>query len=590
MASRTTNNNIIGDFQILAHLGDGSYSSVYKVKRISDGLEYALKKVKMVALSAKEKENALNEVRILASLSDPYVIGYKEAFFEDSTGALCLIMTYAGGGDLYQKIVEHQRSRTFFPEKDIWRYLYYMIRGLRSLHKLNILHRDLKSANVFLTSDGYSALLGDLNVSKVAKTNLVYTQTGTPYYASPEVWKDQPYDKKSDIWSLGCVIYELAGLKPPFRSQDMQGLYRKVQKGQYDKLPARYSAELARVIAACLNVLPSQRPSCDELLEMVEIRKNCHEYMYEDDEDTETKPKRNLAQPTLLNTIKIPKNWKAANLPKPNYGAVPKKKPEGFLPPIAATAPEFKEKSHLAERNSTRQPAALEHQQSQGNAAPVQSRRYILPANVQQQIGARNIVATPKAPERRDSSRRYVVVHRQDSKLNNISMENEQQREGRSKVTSRQLEEQTKPLQPQNQPNREANVNIVVATKNGRPIVNSPAQLYMAAAAVQSPPSSIGNNHLAEREKIRQNELISRAHNIINQQQQQQQQPQPLAHRPNNQLPSIGIYNNKNMNYHENLYDYDAMINKRSVVPALMQQHQVNVGGSRKSAYPDWWG
>ena len=95
-----------------------------------------------------------------------------------------------------------------------------MVKGLKALHARKILHRDLKSANVFLYKDG-TVKLGDLNVSKVAKKGLLYTQTGTPYYASPEVWKDQPYDARSDIWSLGCVLYEAATLKPPFTANDM---------------------------------------------------------------------------------------------------------------------------------------------------------------------------------------------------------------------------------------------------------------------------------------------------------------------------------------------------------------------------------
>lgn len=81
-----------------------------------------------------------------------------------------------------------------------------------------------------MTSYG-DALLGDMNVSKVAEKGLGYTQTGTPYYASPEVWRDEPYDSKSDIWSLGCVLFEMVTLKPPFRAEDMPGLYKKVIKG-----------------------------------------------------------------------------------------------------------------------------------------------------------------------------------------------------------------------------------------------------------------------------------------------------------------------------------------------------------------------
>lgn len=96
-----------------------------------------------------------------------------------------------------------------------------MTRGLKALHDMNILHRDLKCANVFCASDGILKL-GDLNVSKVARRGMARTQTGTPYYTSPEVWKDRPYDSKCDIWSLGCVIYEMASLCPPFRAGNLK--------------------------------------------------------------------------------------------------------------------------------------------------------------------------------------------------------------------------------------------------------------------------------------------------------------------------------------------------------------------------------
>ena len=174
------------DFQVLNRLGEGSFSSVWKVKRLSDGKEYAMKKVKMNALSEKEKQNALNEVRILASISSPYIIGYKEAFFDDSSMTLCIIMEFAAGGDILGKITQHQKNRTAFKEKEIWAAFLQMLKGLKVLHDNKILHRDLKCANVFLTSDG-TAKLGDLNVSKIAKYDLAHTQTGTPYYASPEV-------------------------------------------------------------------------------------------------------------------------------------------------------------------------------------------------------------------------------------------------------------------------------------------------------------------------------------------------------------------------------------------------------------------
>jgi NIMA (never in mitosis gene a)-related kinase len=130
-------------------------------------------------------------------------------------------MEYADNGDLFQKISEHQKQKTTFAEQDIWRIFIQVVRGLKAMHDLNIMHRDLKSANVFLYKD-FTSKLGDMNVSKVAnKRGLNYTQTGTPYYASPEVWRDEPYDIKSDIWSLGCVLYEIIALKPPFTADDM---------------------------------------------------------------------------------------------------------------------------------------------------------------------------------------------------------------------------------------------------------------------------------------------------------------------------------------------------------------------------------
>ena len=113
----------------------------------------------------------------------------------------------------------------------MWQLFIQILLGLKALHDLNIMHRDLKSANVFLNKD-LTVKLGDMNVSKVAnQRGLNYTQTGTPYYASPEVWKDEPYDIKSDLWSLGCVLYEMITLRPPFQANDMNGLYKRVIKG-----------------------------------------------------------------------------------------------------------------------------------------------------------------------------------------------------------------------------------------------------------------------------------------------------------------------------------------------------------------------
>lgn len=313
------------DFQILSRLGEGSYSSVWKVIRLSDGKEYAMKKVKINALKEKEKENALNEVRILASIQSPFIIGYKEAFFDDDSMTLCIVMEFAANGDIYHRIQQHLKKGTYFSEREIWQVFIQILKALKTLHSKKILHRDLKCANIFLTADG-TAKLGDLNVSKVAKNNLVYTQTGTPYYAAPEVWRDQPYDAKSDIWSLGCVIYEMAALKPPFRANDMQGLYKKVQIGAFDKIPSHYSSDLFKAISLCLQTSPTQRPSCDQLLGNPLIAKYAKEI------NTVVDPEP--ANSELLRTIKIPKNIRALGqqLPKSNYNAERHESPKKVRP------------------------------------------------------------------------------------------------------------------------------------------------------------------------------------------------------------------------------------------------------------------
>ena len=100
-----------------------------------------------------------------------------------------IVMEYSDNGDLFQKITRHQKEQQYIPEDVIWKIFIQIVRGLKSLHDIKIFHRDLKSANIFLHKDGTSKL-GDMNVSKVAKKGLLYTQTGTPYYASPEVWRD----------------------------------------------------------------------------------------------------------------------------------------------------------------------------------------------------------------------------------------------------------------------------------------------------------------------------------------------------------------------------------------------------------------
>jgi len=307
------------NFEILDKLGEGSFSIVYKVKRKIDNQIYALKKVKLKNLKEKNVSNSLNEVRILASLKSNYIISYKEAFYDEKENTLILVMEYADNGDLSKMIKRYKKNNKMIEEDEIWRIFIQLIKGLKSLHDLNILHRDIKSANIFLFSNG-SAKLGDLNVSKVTKNGLTYTQTGTPYYASPEVWNDLPYDYKSDIWSLGCVLYEMITLNLPFKC-NMKDLHKKIIKGEFKKIPKGYSEDLERIVHLLIQVNQDKRPNCKELLNNP-IIKNKIEYFKSIESDVDYKYEDNYCENSfLLKTIEMPKDLVKTplRLPKPNY-------------------------------------------------------------------------------------------------------------------------------------------------------------------------------------------------------------------------------------------------------------------------------
>jgi len=306
------------DFEYGRVLGKGVFGSVLIVKRKEDKEIYAMKRVKIGGLTKKELENSFNEVRLLASLNHKNVIGYREAFYDQKSKTLNIVMEYADDGDLSTKIKQAIKKQAFFEESKIWSTLIQILEGLKYLHKSDIIHRDLKSANIFLTKKG-GVKIGDLNVSKIIGKSMAITQTGTPYYASPEIWNDHPYDYKCDIWSAGCIIYEMASLKMPFRGTSMQMLYNNVMKGDFDPIPLRYSKDLMEIIKLILIKNPKQRPSAEELLKnriiVQKMEKLGMEKSFWVCEDEKA---------MLMRTIKLPGNLNQMNqvnrqLPRKNY-------------------------------------------------------------------------------------------------------------------------------------------------------------------------------------------------------------------------------------------------------------------------------
>ena len=204
----------VRDFELLKFLGKGTFGAVYQARRAEDKKIYAIKKVDTRRMSTKERTESVNEIRVLASISGPHVITFFEAFVD--ADILYIVTEFATHGDLLGYLKNAKRSGQL-PEATVWPLFIQMCLGVQSLHDKNILHRDLKAANVFMFSNSYLKL-GDFGVSKVLKTGeaLARTQVGTPYYVAPEVWRNKPYNNKCDMWSLGCLLYELCTYRPPF--------------------------------------------------------------------------------------------------------------------------------------------------------------------------------------------------------------------------------------------------------------------------------------------------------------------------------------------------------------------------------------
>lgn len=155
---------------------------------------------------------------------------FREAFYDDKSGNFCIVTDYAEGGDMLRLVSKFAKMGQLLPEETVWKYLLQALAALAHLHSLQVVHRDIKNANLLLSKDKKRVYLGDLNVSSVLKGKSMSLQVGTPIYASPEVFANSAYNSKSDIWSLGCSFYELCAQKPPFQAKNFELLYSRISK------------------------------------------------------------------------------------------------------------------------------------------------------------------------------------------------------------------------------------------------------------------------------------------------------------------------------------------------------------------------
>ena len=255
-------------------LGEGSYGKAFLVEETHTKKEYAMKTIIIKGLSKNEVEDAKKEVKILKKLDHPNIIHFKEVFIcKLPKLTLNIITEFADGGDLSQKIEKQKESKTYFKEDLILDYFTQICLALYHVHSHKVIHRDIKAQNIFLTKNGIIKL-GDFGIAKNLGNTWDFAKTiiGTPYYLSPEIINNKPYNNKTDIWSLGVLLYQMITLKLPFEANNLPILSFKILKGKYNPIPSCFSKKLAILVNHLLKVNPDERPEMTEILKYDIIR------------------------------------------------------------------------------------------------------------------------------------------------------------------------------------------------------------------------------------------------------------------------------------------------------------------------------
>ncbi|XP_018520937.1 serine/threonine-protein kinase Nek3 isoform X3 [Lates calcarifer] len=275
-------------YTLLRVIGEGSFGRALLVHCKSNQEKYVVKEIQLPKNQSK-LEISRREAILLSRMKHPNIVAFREAFEADDL--LCIVMEYCSGGDLLQRI--QQQKNTQFCIDDILRWFAQMCAGAKHIHDKRVLHRDLKSKNIFLAENG-TVKLGDFGSACILNSSKAYAHTyvGTPYYVAPEIWDNKPYNNKSDVWSLGCVLYELCTLRHPFQASSWKSLILKVCRGAYPPLPSHLPYELQYLVKQMFRTNPKDRPSLHTILTSHRVSKLLRSHLPSEVIETEEQGRR----------------------------------------------------------------------------------------------------------------------------------------------------------------------------------------------------------------------------------------------------------------------------------------------------------